>query len=61
MSEATVQADATHWICLPCGHLYDSAEGAPEQGIPAGTRFEDIDAGYACPVCGVGTEEFEAI
>jgi rubredoxin len=61
MSEAAIQADPVQWMCLPCGHVYDPAEGDPGQGIPAGTRFEDVDASYACPVCGVGTDEFQAI
>jgi rubredoxin len=61
MSEAAVQAAFAEWMCLPCGHIYDPAEGAPEQGIPPGTRFENLGSSYACPVCGVGTDEFQAI
>jgi rubredoxin len=61
MSEAAIQADPVQWMCLPCGHVYDPAEGDPGQGIPPGTRFQDVDASYACPVCGVGTDEFQAI
>lgn len=61
MTEAGIQADPVCWMCLPCGHVYDPAEGAPEHGIPPGTAFEDLDAAYACPVCGVGRDEFQAI
>lgn len=61
MSEALVQADRIQWMCLPCGHVYDPAEGDPEHGIAPGTRFEDLDSAYACPVCGVGKAQFETI
>lgn len=61
MSEVVPRAEATQWMCLPCGHVYDPAEGAPEQGFAPGTRFEDLGPDYVCPVCGVGTDEFEAI
>lgn len=46
------------WLCMPCGHIYDPAQGDAEHGVPAGTRFEDVDEGYACPICGVGKDEF---
>ncbi|WP_439588609.1 rubredoxin [Hydrogenophaga sp.] len=61
MSEPLAQVQDAQWMCLPCGHVYDPAHGAPEQGIPPGTRFEALGPDYACPVCGVGTDEFEAI
>lgn len=61
MSETLVQADATQWMCLPCGHVYNPATGDPEHGIAPGTRFEDLGDAYVCPVCGVGRDEFEVI
>ncbi|WP_288253743.1 rubredoxin [uncultured Hydrogenophaga sp.] len=57
MNEAATQ-DAVQWLCLPCGHIYDPAQGDPEHGIAAGTRFEDVNESYVCPVCGVGKDEF---
>lgn len=42
----------------PCGYVYDEAEGAPNEGIPAGTKLEDIPEGWVCPVCGLGKESF---
>ena len=30
------------YICDVCGWLYDEELGAPEYGIPAGTKFEDL-------------------
>jgi rubredoxin len=28
--------------CGTCGFLYSEAEGLPEEGFPAGTRWDDI-------------------
>jgi rubredoxin len=47
------------WICIPCGYIYDPAEGDPDSGIPAGTAFEDLPDDWECPICGVGKDEFE--
>ena len=30
------------FTCLACGYTYDEESGDPEDGLPAGTRFEDI-------------------
>ena len=40
------------YICKVCGFVYD------EQA--EGVKFEDLPADYLCPLCGVGTDEFEA-
>ncbi|MGF1640056.1 MAG: rubredoxin [Rhodospirillales bacterium] len=34
-----------------CGHVFDPALGDPDRGIPPGTRFEDLPAGWTCPEC----------
>ena len=47
------------YICIICGYVYDPAEGDPEDGIPAGTSFEDLPEDWTCPACGVGKEDFE--
>jgi len=44
--------------CEICGYVYDPSEGDPDSGIPAGTAFEDIPNNWACPLCGVGKEDF---
>ena len=49
------------WRCIPCGYIYDPAEGDPDGGIPAGTPFESLPEDWYCPVCGVGKEEFEPL
>jgi rubredoxin len=47
--------------CLPCGYIYDPAEGDPDSGIAPGTAFGDIPDDWECPVCGVGKDQFEAV
>ncbi|MDP1681605.1 MAG: rubredoxin [Burkholderiales bacterium] len=53
--------NAAKWECVVCGFIYDEAVGMPEDGIPAGTRWEDIPADWACPDCGVAKADFEMI
>ncbi|MDO4896801.1 MAG: FAD-dependent oxidoreductase [Moraxella sp.] len=47
------------FICRACGYIYDEALGDPEDGLPAGTRFEDIPDDWVCPLCGVSKSDFE--
>ncbi len=47
------------FICLACGYIYDEEFGNPEDGLPAGTRFEDIPDDWQCPLCGVRKSDFE--
>lgn len=49
------------WECIVCGLVYDEAEGWPDDGIEAGTRWEDVPEDWLCPDCGVGKEDFELI
>lgn len=46
------------YICEACGLLYDEREGDPDSGLPPGTRFADIPADWACPLCGVTKADF---
>ena len=46
------------YICDVCAYEYDPAVGDPENGIPAGTAFEDLPEDWVCPLCGVGKDEF---
>ena len=40
------------YVCKVCGYVYDEdAEGV---------KFEELNDDYACPLCGVGKDEFEA-
>jgi rubredoxin len=47
------------WICTCCGHVYDPAEGDPARGVPPGTPFEQLPAGWTCPVCLALKKAFE--
>jgi rubredoxin len=50
-----------HYRCLPCGHVYDPAEGDPTSGIPPGTAFEDLADTWMCPDCGASKADFEPV
>lgn len=47
------------YVCIPCGYVYDPAEGDLDAGIEPGTSFEDLPEDWVCPVCGVGKDMFE--
>jgi rubredoxin len=49
------------WMCLLCGFIYDEAKGWPQDGIPPGTRWEDVPTNWTCPDCGGRKEDFEMI
>jgi rubredoxin len=53
------EIEMNKWTCIPCGYIYDPAEGDPENGIAPGTAFEELPDDWECPVCGAGKEEFE--
>ena len=44
--------------CGNCGFIYDEALGLPLEGLPAGTRFEDIPDAWMCPDCGMSKDQF---
>lgn len=47
--------------CIICDFVYDEALGLPEEGIPAGTAWEDVPEDWACPDCGSSKDDFEMI
>jgi len=47
--------------CLNCGHIYDEALGAPELGVPPGTRWVDVDEDWLCPQCGSEKRDYELV
>lgn len=49
------------WLCTLCGFIYDEAEGLPEHGIAAGTKWADVPDDWECPDCGVGKAYFDMI
>ena len=46
------------YACDVCGWEYNEEEGCPDEDIEAGTKWEDIPAGFKCPICGVPKEKF---
>lgn len=51
----------TTYECSICGWIYDEAKGCPEEGIPLGTRWEDVPEDWHCPVCGAGKADFNMV
>lgn len=45
--------------CILCNYVYDPEVGDPDNGVPAGTPFEDVPADWVCPLCGATKDEFE--
>ncbi len=46
------------YVCNVCGYVYDPAAGDPDNGVAAGTAFEDVPGDWVCPVCGAAKDEF---
>lgn len=55
------QANFRKFICCSCGLIYDEALGMPEDGIAAGTRWEDVPQDWECPVCGMRKADFSLL
>jgi rubredoxin len=49
------------YMCVICGFVYDEEQGWPEDGIPPGTKWEDVPPNWVCPECGARKEDFEMI
>lgn len=47
--------------CTICGYIYDPAKGDHDNGVPPGTKFEDLPDDWVCPLCGVGKKEFQKL
>jgi len=52
-------SDFKKYECVICGFIYDEAEGLPDDGIAAGTKWEDIPEGWECPDCGISKDDFD--
>lgn len=44
--------------CMDCYTIYDAEVGDAAQQIPAGTAFEQLPAGYCCPLCEAPLDRF---
>lgn len=49
------------YLCLICGYIYDEEKGVPEDGIMAGTKWEDVSEEWLCPDCGAMKDDFEMV
>lgn len=58
---STSAANNRKWMCVVCGFIYDEAEGLPEEGIAAGTAWQDVPDTWTCPDCGATKDDFEMI
>ena len=47
------------YVCSVCHYVYDPAVGDPDNGIAAGTEFENLPDEWVCPLCAVGKDMFE--
>ena len=50
-----------HYACMYCAYIHDEEAGSPENGIPAGTRWEDIPEDWCCPMCSAEKPDFELV
>lgn len=46
------------YVCSVCGYVYDEAAGDPDNGVAAGTKWEDVPEDWVCPLCSVGKDMF---
>jgi rubredoxin len=58
---ANEESEYKTYMCLICGFIYDEAAGLPEEGIPAGTRWDAVPVNWVCPECGARKEDFELV
>ena len=47
------------YVCTVCHYIYDPAAGDADNGIAAGTSFENLPDDWTCPLCSVGKDMFE--
>lgn len=47
------------YVCTVCQYVYDPAVGDVDNGVAAGTAFEDVPNDWLCPLCSVGKDLFE--
>jgi rubredoxin len=59
--EVTAPQQYRVWQCLLCAFSYDEAKGMPEEGIPAGTRWEDVPDTWNCPDCAASKADFDMV
>ena len=58
LGEIVFKTASGKYVCSICGYVYDPEIGDPDNGIPAGTRFEDLPEDWHCPRCKQGKDKF---
>ncbi len=48
----------TKYKCDICGYVYDPEIGDSDNGIEAGTSFENLPDDWVCPICATSKEDF---
>mgnify|MGYP000237765945 CR=1 FL=1 len=38
------------YVCDVCGYIYDEEIGDPDNGVEAGTKWEDVPEDFLCPL-----------
>ena len=46
------------YVCDICGYIYDPKEGDPDNGVKAGTSWENVPEDWVCPACGAPKDQF---
>ena len=47
--------------CKVCGYNYISSEGDYENNIPRGTKFNEINQNWTCPICQAPKDKFQPV
>lgn len=58
VGEVTFKTATGKYVCSICGYVYDPEIGDPNNGIPAGTPFEDLPDDWHCPRCKQDKDKF---
>ena len=57
MTETTYR----RYICVICGWIYDEEKGNLDEGLAAGTRWQDVPDSWCCPDCGASKDDFDMV
>ena len=58
LNYASRRVTVKKYQCVTCGFIYDESLGLPDEGISAGTKWEDIPDDWVCPECATAKTEF---
>ena len=50
-----------NYQCSDCIYAYNPERGDAKNGIPPGTKFEDLPNNWVCPVCSAKKGRFKLI